>query len=227
VTALYLIFLPNGCTLRAVLNVVFFEINSLGLDAILVTKAYVATQNYFSHNTDAPTPCRSSWLAAWLPSHLSSRSWWIIIIGACLLLVKHGFAIATFSLFHTYSLLIHSACVILFYPNLFLVAVILDACASLLFSTVFLYALAAHVQRIQQSVQESRVLTIYNGLLHNDLWQLAMSAISAIALILVYTLVHAPYNLAPFYPLALSRKSAIITLIGLLLNACTTDAIAG
>ena len=89
----------------------------------------------------------------------------------------------------------------------------LDACASFFFGAVFIYALAAHVQRIQQSVQGSRVLTIYNGLLHNDLWQLVMSAISAIAPILVYAVISALYSSAFLYPIALARKSGIITII--------------
>jgi hypothetical protein len=134
---------------------------------------------------------------------------------------------ATVILFRGKTVSLYHGCIILIYPDLFLAAASLDACAALVFGIIFICALTAHVNRIRQSVDESRVITIYSGLFYNDLIQLIASAISSLVLILIYTLVSAPDELAHFFPIALSRKSAIITPIEPVLNLHVIDAVTG
>ncbi|RKP27420.1 hypothetical protein SYNPS1DRAFT_21045 [Syncephalis pseudoplumigaleata] len=205
---LYFMYTPPNCAVRAILTGILFEISTIGLEAILATKAYLLNQKYLYQRDTRTESSSRGWmrLRRLIPSQYIGRL--IIIVGATLLIVKHGFAIAMFSTYKGLSYLLRGGCGAVYFPYFYLVVIVMDGTVSFFFGMMFLMALRAHIHRIKQNVQQSGVLAIYHGLLQSDILQLIVSSVSAITLILIYSLVALPGDLVLFYPIALAHAVA-------------------
>ncbi|KAI8058272.1 hypothetical protein BDF22DRAFT_664755 [Syncephalis plumigaleata] len=202
---IYIVYLPTSCITRAVLTGIFFELNSLGLDVVLATKAYVLNQKYLYQSASTPDPIIRGWMTMWISISVKNTTRWIGIIGACLLLVKHGFAITMFTMYNGLAYVAARGCAATYFPRFFLVLVGLDGAVVIFLGLIFVVALRAHIHRIKENVQEAGVLAIYHGLLQSDILQLIVSTVGAVTVALVYTLVTLPGNFVLFYPLVLAH----------------------